>query len=205
MRYFGLQPKIISRREKSRALKIFIGLTVPYYTLFFISAALKDDSKSRIDNLQSLPFFIQIIIEGSSFTLKSLEIEQIFIDVDKNMVKNINGENFLKKALQIFIIYAMIQNLMTAFAYVGGIVMYWTTSNEVLYTPINNLSAYISVGIIQGTFTLYCGVLNVFLDQILIALLIFLSYYLKNMRKRLKEKKIENAKEIVEIIMEIKR
>lgn len=206
-RYFGLQPQKLNRYEKNRALRYFLILTIPFYTLFLISLAIGHENVSKLESLQSLPFFIQMLLEGLNFTVNSKKIEEIFNKLDKLFVK-ISAENFFKKAFKIFMIYAIFENFSTFLTFIGGISIFWRSedkSDVQLYIPSSTLSATIIVGLLQGAFTAYSGLLNALLDQILIGLVIFLSFYLKAVRKELRKMKIEDVKEIVQILTEVKR
>lgn len=206
MRFFGLQPHKINTREKARALLFVTVLAITNFILYFISLALNDDIEARINSLQTLPFFIQIFLECLNFALKSKDIEEMFNKVNDFFIE-VNGGDFLSHGYFYFIIYYAFNAFLAVTSTFGCIVIFLTTreSPVPIYTPTTQGWGFFLIWAIQSSFLVYSGLLIYLLDQMLISLLIFLSFCLKALRRKIQTEKASDLIEIVRLHLKIKR
>lgn len=206
MIYFGLQPHKINRREKARALFFFIVLVLSNFVLCIIYLAINDNFEARINGLQTFPFLIQVLVEATNFVKNSKKIEEIFWKIEKLYI-NVQGQNYFDRGYFIFTIYNVSIFISGMLAVFGGIILFGLTgkSNVPIYMPFTHGFGFFLIWLLQGSFFIYSYVLNYLMDQILISLLIFLSFYLKAMKQKIQTMKYAEIKEIVRLTLEVKR
>lgn len=206
MRYFGLQPHKINRTEKARALLIFIILAISNFVLYVVALVINDDFEARINGLQTFPFLVQVLLEAINFVINSKSIERTFNQVDEMFFK-VEGQVYFDRGYSIFTIYNASNFISGMLATFGGIVSFGLTGKSLalIYTPFTHGFGFFLTWLLQGTFFIYSYFLNYLMDQILISLLIFLSFYLKALKRKIQTKEIADMKKIIHLTIEIKR
>lgn len=206
MRYFGLQPHKINRREKARAILFFIVLVITNFVLYIVALAINDEFKARINGLQTFPFLIQVLLEAIIFVKNSRKIEEIFGQIEK-LFFNVEGRAYFNRGYKFFTIYNVSNFVPGMLATFGGIILFGLTgiSFVPIYTPFTHGFGFFLTWLLQGSFFVYSYSLNYLMDQILISLLIFLSFYLKAMKRKIQTKENTEMEEIIRLTLDIKR
>lgn len=205
IKFFGLLPLKLNRSEKKRAI-FFLIPTVIYYLLHFLKVALKNDKEAHINGLQTLPVCIQMIIECINFVIKSKDIEEIFKRLNE-LFKKINGDDFFKLGCSQHKIYFILNVITASLTAIAGSVLFGMTGKSpvLIFMPWTSGIGFLAIWLFQTTVFIYTSTLLFLVDQILISLFIFLSFYLKTLRRIFRTRKVFELREILELNLEVKR
>lgn len=205
--FCGLQPHKLVRIEKIRTILFFVLLVSSNFILHIVEIILNIDiMEVRLNVLQTLPTFIQIIWECLNFSIKSKKIKEIFAKLDELFVK-IDEKDFLNRGYSSFRIYFIINAIVVLTSCIGGIFYFGLTGKTpvLIYKLSSTGIGFFLTWLLQSIFLLYSCVMIYLTDQLLISLLIFLSFYLKALRRKIQTKKISELSEIIQLHLEFKR
>lgn len=204
LEYFGLFPHKLNIKEKARAILFFVNIMVTIFTLHLLALYMYDDFENRLIGLQVFPFFVQMFFEGSNFAQKAQKIEKIFTRLNELFV---NDRDFFDSSFLRFKFYYMFNATLIAISITGCLYLYAFTGKTpvLIYTPFSSGFGFFFLWCLQSLQLIYSGILVFAIDQVSVSLIICLSFYLKALRKRIRTRKIEEIKEIVEMHMEVKK
>lgn len=204
--FCGLQPHKLERMEKIRVILFFVFLIGANTILLIVELVLNDDIEARLNALQIFPSFIQVVWESLNFAIKSKAIEKMFNKLDDLFIK-IEGEDILNRGFYKYKFYFVINGIMSVVASFGGIFLFGITGKTpvLIYTPYPNGLGFFLIWLLQSTFLIYTTLLLYLADEILISLLVFLSFYLKALRRKIQRKKISELSDIIQLNLELRR
>lgn len=207
IKYSGLQTSKIRRSEKMYAYSCFIFLVFINFILYIVEFVQNDDFEARLGGFQTFPFYIQIFFECSNFAIKSKEVDAIFNKLDELFIKTKGDESFFTRGYFYFKIYFLFQCVLGIMSAFGGITLFAITGKTpvLIYTPYPNGLGFFLIWLLQSTFFIYIGIIINLNDQILVSFIIFLSFYLKALRRKIRGMKASELTEIVRLNLEIKR
>lgn len=206
MLYFGLQYYKQNIYEKFRSISYFVILVGLSLVLYFMALILNDDVETRINGLQTFPFFVQMMMDGFNFAAKTRKMEELFIKIDQVYEKIDDGDKFFKTGYSQFNRFLVISGFLGFSATLGGILLFLLTGSTpvLIYTPYKHGFRFFILWVFQTAFFLYSALLNYLLDTFMNALLMILSSYIKAVRNHVRMRKITDLQEIIEIHVEMK-
>jgi hypothetical protein len=205
VQYFGVCHCKLNAYQKTRAILYFLSTAVVNFVLYFVALYVYDDPKVRLNGLQTLPFFFQMLLDGSNFAAKCRVIENLYDRIDE-AYKRINGEAHFKIGHKKFLAYFTFCGVLGTVSSVGGIFVFLFTRKTpvLIYTPYDHGFGFFVIWFLQTIFFIYSGVLNFLLDTFMNGLLVSLSYYVKALRIYIKTKGISDMREINELDLELR-
>jgi hypothetical protein len=203
--YFGIYYHRLNTYEKTRAFITFATSTGLNFGLFVVAIIVYKDMESRMNGLQTVPFFFQMIIDGSNFAAKCRTIENLFNKIDDAYAR-INGGKFFNKGYKIFLRYARWGAASGSLVLTSGVLLFMFTGKTavLIYIPYDHGFGFFVIWFVQMTFFYYSGLLNYLLDAFMNGLLILLSSYVKALREYIRSKNIADMREIVELDIELR-
>jgi hypothetical protein len=205
VQYFGVCHCKLNAYQKTRAILYFLSTAVVNLALYFVALYVYDDPNVRLNGLQTLPFFLQMIFDGSNFAAKCRVIENLYDRIDE-AYKRIKGENYFKSGHKKFLVYASFGGTLGFVASFGGILtfLFTRTTPVLIYTPYDHGFGFFVIWFLQTIFFIYSGILNYLLDTFMNGLLVSLTYYVKALRSYIKTKNISDMREIIELDLELR-
>ena len=204
--FCGLQPHKLERIEKIQKMIIYMLIIILNYILHIVEIILNDDIETRINALQTSPSLIQVVWESYNLAVNSKKIEKFFNKLDELFVE-IDGEDILDRGYSIYKFYFVITGVMSFTSVVGGIFVFGITGETpvLIYTPYSSGIGFFLIWFLHSTFLLYSSLLLFLTDEILMSLLVFLSFYLKALRRKIQTKKISELPETIRLNLEVRR
>lgn len=203
IKFYGLQHHKVTRQKLIRGIFCFITLIGSNLILYLIELIVNGDKEKRIHSLQTFPPFFQMGLEFSNFIINSKAIEKLFESLDK-FYANIKDESFFESGYNYYRIYYTIFGLSLFYSIAAAIIIFGATGKNpmLVYTPYPNGFGFFCIWFLQTAFIFYGSLLVYLLDQPLISLIIFLSFYLKAIKKKIIAKEnLSYLKENFEMIL----
>jgi hypothetical protein len=201
VRFFGLQPHKLSKREKIRSIFIFVVLYVWNILLHIVKLVTTKSAEERIQGIQTSPMLIIMLADGINFALKSKEIEELFDEMCETINESGEEKLFNETYNKTMRIVNVLIGFMFASLTLNTVVFYITAKSGVpIYIPIDHGPIFIAIWLVQNLFFCYCTSIFLLLDFFLFTTLGFLNANAICIGKNFKKMIIGNKKEIVKCL-----
>jgi hypothetical protein len=168
VRFIGLQPHKLERKEKIRAIALFILLYILNFALFIVQLMKTKNAEERIQCIQTFPSFIIFFLDAFNFERKSKKIEELFNEMCETINESGEQKIFNEAYKQTMRIIKPLIAFVVVSVGLNAVVFYITAKSGVpIYIPIDHGPIFIAIWLVQNLFFCYCTCCSLLLDSFL--------------------------------------